>query len=202
MENSNFKISKIKNKTTKLFLKLMIALQENKNYIKNIKTRVMILFLCFLICFTPMNIAFANELKIPAGTPITVYVNEEIGADEVQIDQNINFLVQDPVYINNKLAIKSGTLVVGQVIKLKNNSILGIPGEIQIGNFRINDSNKIINLRGTIIDRGTNRTWVNVGWFFWVALPLIFIKGNDGKISAGTYQILYTVGDHYINSNL
>ena len=108
----------------------------------------------------------------------------------MQVDENINFIVQDPVYINNKLVIKSGTLVVGQVVKLKNNSILGIPGEIQIGNFRISDSNQIINLRGNITNKGTNRAWVNVGWFFWVALPLLFVKGNDGKISAGTYQIL------------
>ena len=44
----------------------------------------------------------------------------------------------------------------GQVVKLKNNSILGIPGEIQIGNFRISDSNQIINLRGNITNKGTN----------------------------------------------
>ena len=54
-------------------------------------------------------------------------------------------------------------------------------------------------LRANISNKGTNRAWVNVGWFFWVAFPLLFVKGNDGKISAGTYQILYTVGDNFIN---
>lgn len=159
-----------------------------------------------IICIVFMGLqnlpVFAQAIKIPAGTPISIYVNEEIDADDVQLDQNINFLVQDPVYINNKLVIKSGTLVIGQVVKLKNNSILGIPGEIQIGNFRISNNNQIINLRGNITNKGTNRSWVNVGWFFWVALPLLFVKGNDGKISAGTYQILYTIGDNYINNNL
>lgn len=156
-----------------------------------------------LVLFVSQNLtAVAQTYQIPAGTPITVYVAEEIDADDVQLDQNIDFIVQDPVYINNKLVIKSGTSVIGQVIKLKNNSILGIPGEIQIGNFRITDSNQIINLRGNITNKGTNRAWVNVAWFFWLALPLLFVKGNDGKISAGTYQILYTIGDNYINSDL
>lgn len=162
--------------------------------------------LSFLLCFILLGLqnlpVLAQTIKIPAGTPITVYADTEIDADDVQVDENINFLVQDPVYINNKLVIKSGTLVVGQVVKLKNNSILGIPGEIQIGNFRISNNNQIINLRGNITDKGTNRAWVNVGWFFWVALPLLFVKGNDGKISAGTYQILYTIGDNYINNDL
>lgn len=154
--------------------------------------------LCFLLISLQNLPVLAQTIKIPAGTPITVYVDAEIDADDVQVDENINFIVQDPVYINDKLAIKSGTSVVGQVVKLKNNSILSIPGEIQIGNFRISDSNQIINLRGNITNKGTNRAWVNVGWFFWVALPLLFVKGNDGKISAGTYQILYTVGDNFI----
>ena len=115
---------------------------------------------------------------------IFIYIN-------IFINYTYFLLKKSPKYINNKLVIKSGTLVVGQVVKLKNNSILGIPGEIQIGNFRISDSNQIINLRGNITNKGTNRAWVNVGWFFWVALPLLFVKGNDGKISAGTY---HTVG--------
>lgn len=166
-----------------------------------IKKILSILF-CLTLLLLQNLTAVAQTIRIPAGTPITIYVEEEIDADDVQLNQNINFMVLDPIYINNKLVIKSGTSVTGQVIKLKNNSILGISGEIQIGNFRIADSNQVINLRGNITNKGTNRAWVNVGWFFWVALPLIFIKGNDGKISAGTYQILYTIGDNFIDTDL
>lgn len=157
---------------------------------------------CLILLISQNLAVVAQTYKIPAGTPITVYAAEEIDADDVQLDQNIDFIVQDPVYINNKLVIKSGTSVIGQVVKLKNNSILGISGEIQIGNFRLANSNQVINLRGNITNKGTNRTWVNVGWFFGIALPLLFVKGNDGKIPAGTYQILYTIGDNFINSDL
>ena len=112
--------------------------------------KILSVFLCLLIT-AMQNLVFAQSIKIPAGTPITVYVDKEIDADEVQAEQNIDFVVQDPVYINNKLVIKSGTTIIGQVTKLKNNSILGIPGEIEVSNFRLKDSNQIINLRGGIL---------------------------------------------------
>ena len=156
----------------------------------------------FLIMFGVQSIpVFAVETKIPANTPIIVYSEEEIDADDVKLNQNVSFRVQSPVSINNKTVIKAGTEVIGQVTKRKNNSILGIPGEIQIGNFKINNGEQFINLRGTITDKGENRAWVNVGWLFWVTLPVVFIKGNDGKIQAGQEQILYTIGDNFININ-
>ena len=159
---------------------------------------ICILLICFVLLIQNLPI-YAQSLKINAGTPITIICEEEIDADNVQLNQNIDFVVQEPVYINNKVAIKAGTTIIGQVTKLKNNSILGIPGEIQIGNFQLLNSNNVIHLRGTLINKGVNRTWVNVGWFLWVAFPVLFIKGGDGKIAAGTFQVLYTVGENYIN---
>jgi len=77
--------------------------------------KVLSILLCLLL-FGMQNLpVLAQTIKIPAGTPITVYVDAEIDADDVQVDENINFIVQDPVYINDKLAIKSGTSVIGQV---------------------------------------------------------------------------------------
>ena len=112
--------------------------------------------------------------------------------------QNVDFVVLDPVTINGTIVIKSGTHVTAQVTKKKNNCILGIPGEIQIGNFKlINSNNDVINLRGTIVDKGTNRAWANIGWI--IVWPLLFIKGNDGKVPAGSYHILYTIGDTFFN---
>ena len=85
-----------------------------------------------------------------------------------------------------------GTEVIAQVVKKKNNFILGIPGEIQVNNFQILTSdNEIIRLRGSIIDKGDSKYWAHVGWFF--LLPLLFVKGNDGKIPVNTSHTLYTM---------
>ena len=78
------------------------------------------ILLCLLLLSIQTLPAIAQAVKIPAGTPITVYVDTEIDADNVQINENINFIVQDPVYIDDKLVLKSGTLVLSQVVKLKN----------------------------------------------------------------------------------
>lgn len=140
----------------------------------------------------------SDRIRIPAGTAVTVYLEKEIDADDVREGQNVDFVVLDPVTINGTIVIKSGTHVTAQVTKKKNNCILGIPGEIQIGNFKlINSNNDVINLRGTIVDKGTNRAWANIGWI--IVWPLLFIKGNDGKVPAGSYHILYTIGDTFFN---
>ena len=142
----------------------------------------------------------ASEIKIPAGTAVTVSVEREIDADDVQEGQNIDFIVLDPVTIDGTPVIKSGTPVIAQVINKKNNFIFGIPGELEVGNFKLfNQNNGIINLRGSILDKGTHRAWANIGWI--LVWPLLFIKGNDGKIPAGTFKILYTIGDSYFKVN-
>lgn len=147
------------------------------------------------------DIVYRRTIKIPAGTAVTVYTENEIDADDVRRGQNVDFIVQEPVSVNGITVIKPGTHVTAQVTKKKNNFIFGVPGEIEVSNFKIvNSESAVINMRGVIVDKGTNRTWCNVGWFF--VWPLLFIKGNDGKIPAGTYQIVYTAGDTNVNLNI
>ena len=47
--------------------------------------------LCILLLGLQNLPVLAETVKIPSGTPITVYANEEIDADDVQVDENINF---------------------------------------------------------------------------------------------------------------
>ena len=164
--------------------------------------RILAIILFFILINFQIAPILASTIKVPDGTPITICTDEEIDADDVQLSQQVDFFVQQPVYINGQLVVKTGTLVTGQVSKLKNNSIFGISGEIQINNFQLKHSNSVIYLRGNIQNKGQNRAWVNAGWLFFVTLPLIFVKGNDGKIPTGTYQTLYTVGDNYIETTL
>ncbi len=73
---------------------------------------------------------------------------------------------------------------------------MGIPGEIEVSEFQIiTQNNKVINLSGIVQDKGDGRYWANAGWILWITLPLIFVKGNDGKIFTNTTHMLYTVED-------
>ena len=163
--------------------------------------RLMTLIFFVFFLFAQNGQVLAQTIKVPAGTPISVYVEKEIDADDVDLEQSIDFIVHEPVYVNNKLVFNAGTPILGKVIKLKNNSIFGISGEIQIGKFKLNIANQAIYLRGTILNKGTNRSWVNVGWLFLFTLPFIFVKGNDGKIPADSYYVLYTIGDNFVELN-
>lgn len=141
----------------------------------------------------------AQRIVIPSGTPVSAYVDKMIDADDVTEGQEVTLLVQEPVKIDGTTVIKANTPILAQVTKRKNNCIFGIPGEIAIGNFKIQmRDGTILNLRGSISHKGQNRYWVDfVAWFFlW---PVLFVKGEDGKIQSGVHQMLYTVGETYIN---
>ena len=131
---------------------------------------------------------------IPEGTMLVVQPQKEINADNVKEGDRVNFTVVQPVKVNNEIIIKSGKEVTAEVVKKRNNGILGIPGELELGNFELLTSNNdIIRLRGTVVDKGEGRYWANVGWFF--LFPILFIKGDDGKIRVNSTHRLYTVED-------
>lgn len=138
--------------------------------------------------------SYVCATTIPSGTLVVVQPQYEIDADDLKTGDTVKFSVVQNVKVDNKVVIKSGTEVIAKTTKVKNNGILGIPGELQISDFQIlTENNEIIRLRGTILDKGTERYWANVGWFF--MFPLLFIKGNDGKIQLNTAHNLYTLED-------
>ena len=141
----------------------------------------------------------SQQILIPSGTPVVAYVEKIIDADDVSEGQEITLLVQEPVKIQGQTVIKANTPIIAQVTKKKNNFIFGVPGEIEVSNFKVKMSDgNLLNLRGNISHKGQNRYWVDVvSWFFlW---PFLFIKGEDGKIQPGVHQVLYTVGETYLN---
>ena len=142
----------------------------------------------------------AKELKIPAGTSVTVYNSQEINADNLKKGQNIEFTVDNPVIIDGITVIQAGTRVSAQVLNKKNNFIFGIPGEIQVGNFKLhNIGNKQIDMMGSITEKGDSRYWSHIVWL--IVWPLIMVKGGDGIIPAGQRYTIHTIGDTYLNTN-
>jgi len=145
-----------------------------------------------LLLFTTHVQTFANTL--PAGTAVQVQPKTKIDADKVKEGELVDFIVTIPVKVDGKVVIKAGTAVVGQITKKKNNFIFGVPGEIEVGNFKIYEQeNNVIPLHGLISDEGNNRYWAHIGWFF--LFPILFVKGDDGKIPKNLNYVLYTVDD-------
>ena len=200
MTKKNIRVEDIKNKTTKLFVMLVHALRKKETKNKQFLAKVLIYLVCTSIVLFPVNYVFAKDIKIPAGTPIGIYLEQEINSDDVNLGQNIDFIVQNPVYVNNEIVIKAGTRVNAQILKKKNNFIFGVPGTISVGNFQIIDNkSNVINLRGHIHNKGESKYWCHLSWIFCFGILTFFIKGNDAIIPAGTYNVIYTAGDNIAN---
>ena len=147
-----------------------------------------LLFLCLFIKSNVMAVT------IPQGTLVVVQPAKLIDADKVRTGDKVLVSVTQPVKINGETVIKMGTEVNAKITKRKNNGILGIPGELDVWEFQIiTPKSDTIRLSGIVSDNGEGRYWANVGWIF--VFPLLFIKGNDGKIMQNTTYMLYTAED-------
>jgi len=149
-----------------------------------------ILFMLIMLSFQ-ISVSAAT---LPAGSIVMVQSTKMIDADDVKLGDTVEFIVIQSVKLGDDVIIKSGEQVLAKVVKRKNNFIFGVPGEINVGDFQIvKPNNEVIRLRWTIVDKGDNRYWANFGWFF--VFPILFIKGDDGKIQMNSSHILYTIED-------
>ena len=137
--------------------------------------------------------SYCSALTLPQGTAVVVQAQKIIDADEIKEGDNVLFKTIQPIKASGKTIFNEGTEVNARVVKRKNNGILGISGELEIGEFQIVSNNNIIRLSGTITDKGEGRYLANVGWIF--VFPLLFIKGNDAKIFTTNSYILHTIED-------
>lgn len=134
----------------------------------------------------------ASAVILPEGKAIPVRPVQELDADDLKQGETVILEVAQPVKVKGETLIKQGNKVTAQVAKLKNNFILGIPGEIELTNFQlVTNGDDSIPLSGTVSDKGEGRYWAHVGWFF--LFPLLFVKGGDGKIPATVQYTMYTM---------
>ncbi len=173
---------------------------EGKSVKKGIISGLLFSVLCVNFC----SICYASnqqgkiKIKIPAGTEVHITANKEISADSVKKYDDVDFVLSNPIKINNYVAVNAGACVKGRVTDKRNNFILGKPGSITLSDFRLElDNGEVVNLNGELYDEGLARWWANAAWIFCIAFPLLFVKGNDGMISQGTTKVLYTAKDFY-----
>lgn len=150
----------------------------------------------FLITLMVLTISLlqvsVSAAVLPEKTNIIVKPKKMINADHVKEGSTVYFETVHPVTINDEIVIKPGTKVTAKVNQKKNNFIFGIPGMIEVGSFELHMShNVIVPLQGIIEQDGTSRRWVNWGLLF--LPPMIFIKGEDGKIPTSHTIDLYTL---------
>ncbi len=113
--------------------------------------------------------------------------------NKLEIGKYLEFYLADDVSINNK-TYKKGTKVKARVENISPNTMGGVPANLTIGNFILDNNNINSNIEVT----GANRAlWVYpVGYlgsaFFGAGLLLFLVKGGHAKFTpAKTYEISY-----------
>lgn len=167
---------------------------ENNKNINPLKKRVVINEILPKLNTTTLN--RGKEIFLADNehsTPVSVKSKQYFSTDgSLQEGDYILFETVDDVKINN-ICYKKGTNVKARIETISGNKIWGVPADLIVGNFSINN----IPLYGEINKTGANRSlWIYptvyfTSFLFGAGLLLIPIKGGHAKIKTGEKFTIY-----------
>src|SRR5436190_7104625 len=78
--------------------------------------------------------AFAGSgyLNIPAGTPLTIRVNEHLNSEQTNPGYSFHGVLASAVIVNHRKVLPKGAEIVGEVIKVERSGRLSNPGELHL----------------------------------------------------------------------
>lgn len=70
------------------------------------------------------------QLTVPAGTPITVRLQEHVSSASAEPGQRFEAVLEEPIVVENQVLAPTGTLVRGHVVEARRSGRLRHPGEL------------------------------------------------------------------------
>lgn len=131
----------------------------------------------------------AQSVVIPAGTPVYAEMDQEVVSKKRKF--NVGDVVRAhawrDVTVDGRLAIRAGAPLVVRIARLKTAKAAGIKGDLELEavSVRAVDGTDIL-LDGGYDKSGQGRKALSISLFAVVAWPLIFIKGKQAEMKAGT----------------
>ena len=128
-------------------------------------------------------------------TPVKVKIKNYYSTKsrkQIQEGDYIEFATVDDVTVNKK-SYPAGTKVMARVETISMNQNMGVPADLVVGNFNIEDNL----LSGEISKTGANRSlWVYPAmcltvWFYGAGLLFTFVRGGHAKIKKSETFTLY-----------
>ena len=145
------------------------------------------------------QIAFASTVALPADKRVFIELLQEIRAKDVQQGQTLVARVLDDVVQNRKTVIKSGTSVLVRVDAVKKRKIAGRQAELSLGAYETTAvDGQDIRLFGGYKKEGESRVALSVSLGVLILLPLIFIRGKDAVLPAGSVIDAFTRGSYEV----
>lgn len=159
-----------------------------------IKTQKAVFTIFLAIGFMQLSLlCYAAEVTIRAGTPIPVRIDEAISSETATAGQAVRFIVTRDVIVDEKVVVKAGSEVIGEVTFSQKTGSLGKEGKVfLVIRYATAIDNTRIPLRANLSQEGDERVALS-----WMVCP--FIKGTSSMIPAGTETKAYVDYDTKIN---
>jgi hypothetical protein len=107
------------------------------------------------------------EIVIPAGTPITVRLQEGLSSASAAPGERFDAVIDEPVVVDNEVVIPSGAPAVGHVVLARRSGRLRHPGELGLTLDSVTVGNEDIRLpTSSVVARGGShkkRNWAFIG---------------------------------------
>lgn len=83
----------------------------------NLRARYILTEMLALVCLIAMTVSGALAITLPPGTEVQVRVNEKLDTGVAKSGESFTGTVTDPVVVNGRTVIASGTRVSGQIVE-------------------------------------------------------------------------------------
>jgi len=143
------------------------------------------------------EILLANAIKktIPAGTPVTVKIDQEVSSKEFPAGSKVKASVASDVVIDNVVVIRAGAPAEVTVISSRKAGAVGQAGAItlQVNSIQAVDGTKITITSASLAKTGKGALTTALVVAILCCILGLLIKGKDGVVASGTTITGYTV---------
>src|SRR5512135_944953 len=98
----------------------------------NLRAHYLLIILSAMTCMIAMTAASSRATTLPPGTQIQVRMNDKLDTGEAQAGQTFSGVIAEPVVVNGRTIIASGTRVSGQISQTISSGRLKKPASITL----------------------------------------------------------------------
>lgn len=128
----------------------------------------------------------ATVVKIPAGTPVSLKLDQTVDSKTAQTGQKVRFSVLNDVKVKGRVVIKAGTQAIGEVVHARDAGMLGTAGALHIAVRTVEavDGTPVVldSRKGT---EGKDKMVQSVGIAMLCCIFALFMKGKEATMEAG-----------------
>ncbi len=137
----------------------------------------------------------SGRLTLPANTPITVRMNEEITTQRNREGESFYLSVVSDVVRDGYVIIPAGSRAVGRITWLTKKGMFGKSGKMDVSIEAIEVGGTRVPTVGTFRQEGEGNTVATVGVVILAGVFAAFVTGRSGVIPAGRELEIHTRND-------